>query len=178
MKKLIALALVASFVLAACGASQQPTSASNSEQPNAPKPTKVLPDSATFNPEHLAKLLEGVDAWNAWRTQNASVKPDLTRADLPKHNLADFDFTSANLIKANLSNANLSRAILRGANLTGANLSGARFKNAKLINTRLAGADLSGADLTGAKLTGATYDAATIWPTGFDPVAAGATLEQ
>jgi uncharacterized protein YjbI with pentapeptide repeats len=52
------------------------------------------------------------------------------------------------------------------------------LKNAKLINTRLAGADLSGADLTGAKLTGAQYDATTIWPAGFDPIAAGAVLEQ
>ena len=176
MRKLIALLLAASFILTACGASAQPTAAPNPEQPN---PTKFpLPDSATSNPEHLAKLKEGAEAWNAWRAQNAGIKPDLTRADLTKQNLADFDFTSANMIKANLSNANLSRAIFRGANLTGANLSGARLKNAKLINTRLSGADLSGADLTGAKLTGATYDAATVWPTGFDPVAAGATLEQ
>lgn len=181
MKKIIALFLVASFIMAACGANSQPTDApqQNPAEPGSPSATqRPLPDSATFNPEHLAKLQEGVEAWNAWRAQNTSIKPDLTRADLAKHNLADFDFTSANLIKANLSNANLSRAILRSANLTGANLSGARLKNAKLINTRLAGADLSGADLTGAKLTGAKYDAATIWPTGFDPAAAGAELEQ
>jgi uncharacterized protein YjbI with pentapeptide repeats len=179
MKKLLALLIVASFILAACGASEQPAATSVPQQePGAPKPTKTLPDSATFNAEHLAKLMEGVDAWNAWRTQNAGTKPDLTRADLAKRNLADFDFTSANMIKANLTDANLSRAILRSANLTGANLTGARLKNAKLINTRLAGADLSGADLTGAKLTGAQYDATTIWPAGFDPIAAGAVLEQ
>lgn len=47
---------------------------------------------------------------------------------------------------------------------------------AKLQQARLQGADLRGTSLQKAKLTGAKYDAATRWPSGFDPQAAGAVL--
>jgi len=106
------------------------------------------------NPEHLAKLQEGVDAWNEWRSQNPQIVPDLEYADLNQANLENFDFIHAVLGKANLANADL-----KGADLTEASLRGA---------------DLSMADLTGATLTGTRYDRNTIWPEGFDPVAAGA----
>jgi hypothetical protein len=135
-------------------------------------------EPATANPEHLAKLQEGKDAWNAWRTQNPDIRPDLTRADLRGMNLAGYDLSSAFLTKAILKKANLTAANLRGAIMKGANLTEAKLKNARLIKARLSGADLTGADLTGAKLTDAEYDASTKWPAGFDPVAAGAVLAQ
>jgi hypothetical protein len=31
------------------------------------------------NPEHVAKLNEGVQAWHAWRRNNPEVTPDLSR---------------------------------------------------------------------------------------------------
>ena len=34
------------------------------------------------NKEHLAKLKEGVEAWNLWRDQYDQTFPDLSRADL------------------------------------------------------------------------------------------------
>jgi hypothetical protein len=34
------------------------------------------------NPEHLAKLKEGVEAWNEWRAKNLDIVPDLSKADL------------------------------------------------------------------------------------------------
>ena len=34
------------------------------------------------NPEHLAILKRGVDAWNKWRVSNLLVRPDLWDADL------------------------------------------------------------------------------------------------
>ena len=44
------------------------------------------------NPEHVAILLRGPDAWTRWREENSDVQPDLSRADLdgayisfPKH---------------------------------------------------------------------------------------------
>ena len=73
--------------------------------------------------------------------------------------LAGIDLSGANLLAANLSGASLILANLSGANLNVANLRGA---------------NLSGANLSGAFLGGATYDDATIWPDGFNPVAAGA----
>ncbi len=48
------------------------------------------------NPEHLAKLKEGVEAWNKWRKDNPEIKRDLTEADL----------TEIDLGKANLGGAN------------------------------------------------------------------------
>src|SRR5438477_137291 len=40
------------------------------------------------NPEHLAMLKRGVEAWNAWRTENPTVRPDLNQADLVGETLA------------------------------------------------------------------------------------------
>jgi uncharacterized protein YjbI with pentapeptide repeats len=53
------------------------------------------------NPEHLAKLKDGVEAWNKWRAE-ARVAPDLTRAHLGGANLAAADLSGANLTKARL----------------------------------------------------------------------------
>ena len=39
------------------------------------------------------------------------------------------------------------------------------------------GADLNVANLTGATLSGVRADSNTIWPEGFEPVAAGVTFE-
>jgi uncharacterized protein YjbI with pentapeptide repeats len=61
------------------------------------------------DPEQLALLRKGPDAWNKWReTQN--VKPDLAHAGLrgahlPKVNLFEADLRLANLREANLARA-------------------------------------------------------------------------
>jgi hypothetical protein len=36
-----------------------------------------------MNQEHVDKLLEGVEVFNAWRESNPNVTVDLTGADLP-----------------------------------------------------------------------------------------------
>ena len=51
---------------------------------------------------HLEQLLQGVDAWNAWRQKESSVDPDLS---------------GANLVGTNLGRANLSRTDLSAAKL-------------------------------------------------------------
>jgi uncharacterized protein YjbI with pentapeptide repeats len=61
------------------------------------------------NPEHLAKLKEGVKSWGQWRKQNSEVLPDLHGANLVGRNLS-----GANLREANLSGADLYGAILSG----------------------------------------------------------------
>ena len=55
------------------------------------------------NPEHLAILKKGAEAWNRWRAQNPEIKPDLNHT---------------NLTKANLSKANLSYAYLMNTDLS------------------------------------------------------------
>ena len=93
------------------------------------------------NPEHLAKLLEGIEAWNAWRARHPDVVPDLAGADLKQANLRHADFHQADLSGADLRRASLRHADFSGANLEGANLFGAdyydaSFKDANLTRVR------------------------------------------
>lgn len=127
--------------------------------------------------EHLAKLKEGVEAWNQWCEQNPQVKPDLSRAeldavDLTQANLKGVDFSGAKLSGAKLSGANLSGAdlsdsflyngILNHANLHKAKLSGAELYYAALAAANLSGANLSGAKLHGVDLTQADLSRADL----------------
>jgi uncharacterized protein YjbI with pentapeptide repeats len=135
------------------------------------------------NPEHLAKLREGVEPWNEWREQHPKIRPDLTEAeltmanlfgaslfgaDLRKANLFGADLRGADLVGAVLTEAQLSVADLRAAELASAflidaklygslldkaNLSGAKLVRADLSTAHLAGANLSGVDLRGADLS-------------------------
>lgn len=109
------------------------------------------------NSEHLARLVNRrpVDEWNAWRTQQREVKPDLSGADLHQtyhnhRNLMEANLDQANLTYAHLNNVNLGRASLKNATLHRAHL-----VQADLSNASLEGADLTKADLTEAILTGA-----------------------
>jgi hypothetical protein len=83
------------------------------------------------NSEHLAKLKEGVQAWNEWREKNS--------AQLRAFRLSE---------RIDLSMADFLGGDVGGANLHGANLSDAKFDNANL-----SGADLSRANLTAANRT-------------------------
>ncbi len=144
------------------------------------------------NPEHLAKLKEGVEDWNKWREENPDIKPDLSEAILKRDTLSGINLSEVNLSGAELWSVNLSEAYLSqvnltdakcwkvnlsGANLEEANLTGACFQEkanlcgAILTNANLSGADLrcanlSKADLMEANLTGAKLKRANL--TGAD----------
>src|SRR4051812_37110692 len=103
------------------------------------------------NEDHLALLRQGVDAWNAWRGKEPSMKPDLRGADLTEADLSSraglhgtdrYLFSRAGLYGADLTEADLREAILSGANLNGTDLRSADLR----------GAHLDGADLLGAHL--------------------------
>ncbi len=94
------------------------------------------------NSEHLALLLEDVEAWNRWRLENPLVKKDLRGTDLQGASLHD-----ANLASVKLQDADLSGAFLDGASLHGAKLLGAKLSNANLIGANLSFANLHRADL-------------------------------
>ena len=122
------------------------------------------------NPEHVAKLWEGVKTWNAWRVANPEVKPDLVAAIHTRNDLNFVNLNSASLSRANftgsylsgavfekamanfayfkeadLRGANFARAVLTGANFTGANLSRTIFTEVELDETVFADVNLSGA---------------------------------
>jgi uncharacterized protein YjbI with pentapeptide repeats len=86
----------------------------------------------------------------------------------------NLDFSGANFTGANLSGCSITAAALVGTNFTSANLANVNFSNSDLRAAILNGAVMTGATLTNARLVGATYNNTTIWPAGFDPVAAGA----
>ena len=105
------------------------------------------------NEEHLARLRQGVAAWNQWRETNLNIKPDLTGADLRRKFLDGADLHKADLAGTDLTGtdfigADLTDASLRGANLGGAHLAVANFTDADLRGANLRGASLRGANLT------------------------------
>jgi uncharacterized protein YjbI with pentapeptide repeats len=108
------------------------------------------------NPDHLSILDQGVEAWNAWRKENPSVKPDLSRASFYQKRLDGADFREANLTEASLDyldDADLSGADLRRANLIGARLRRAKLIQASLFETSLIAADCAFADFSEADLS-------------------------
>jgi uncharacterized protein YjbI with pentapeptide repeats len=100
----------------------------------------------------------------------------LSSADLRGTNLNWVDLRRANLQSADLRGARVIYSELQRANLRDANLIGVDLGLSDLSNVDLRGADLLNADLETSDLKGARYDEQTRWPSGFDPVKAGAVL--
>lgn len=100
------------------------------------------------DPNHLAFIDHGVEAWNAARREAPEGLPDLSDVDLSQRHLAGINFSAANLRRADLrgcdlEGADLSDAWLQGADLTGARLVGARLAGAQMARCRLDGATLA-----------------------------------
>jgi len=115
------------------------------------------------NPEHLAKLKEGVEAWNQWREQNPKIRPELSGADLGGADLGGADLHGADLVIANLSEAYLRAADLSGAEFREAILSEANFREANLSGANLSGAIVYRADFRRAALRGADLCGAVLF---------------
>ncbi len=91
-------------------------------------------------------------------------------------NLDSVDLSGSGLAQAQFSNTTVfSDGNGNGVNLsgTGAVLSG-DFSSSNFYNVNLFGVNLSNSNIIGATFTGANYDSQTVWPAGFDPIAAGA----
>jgi hypothetical protein len=150
-----------------------------------PKPAKqrmmvAQQVEAMANPEHVAKLKEGVEAWNKWRAREPQVTPDLTLASLPGTILHGASLVGVNLARSNLFDANLASANLSGANLDGANLAEAilfraNLENAILDEANLSGAHLAGANLTNSVLFGANLNRSNLDNTDLSKAAIGTT---
>ncbi len=129
------------------------------------------------NPEHLGRLLAGVQEWNAWRSAGSLIEVDLRGVHLPGADLRGADLCYAKLQGANLAAARLEGAILDRADLgmtdlRHANLYRAHLRGALLERTALGGAALVEADLTLARvietdLDGTILTGAVVWGTNF-----------
>jgi len=138
------------------------------------------------NPEHLTRLLEGVEAWNVWRNGQPLAEVDLRGADLSDLDLRGADLWYARLQGAQINNTLLGGAILDRADLTFADLSGVncyrtrmrgliadrtRFRGAALVEADLTLARLLTCDLDGAIFTGATLLGTNFWGSDLEPAA-------
>src|SRR5208282_2302678 len=123
---------------------------------------------AMANPEHLAKLKEGVKAWNDFQVERAAEFAKTLKvsyrgpksqdwmersADLSGADLSEMDLRTALLVHVDLNGANLEGADMAASNLQGANLSGANLTAAHILRGNLHGVNLSGADLNLADLS-------------------------
>ncbi|HEX3105233.1 MAG TPA: pentapeptide repeat-containing protein [Terriglobales bacterium] len=141
-----------------------------------------------MNPEHLAVLCEGQEAWNQWRREHPSTEVDLSGVNfndpqkLPKVDFTDVDLSNANLTgityrEGGFMRTNLRRANLRwsnlvdtwfiGSNLTQAilvevKLNMANFGEVKAQRANFALANLRGAQFVGAKLQYSVFSGADL----------------
>jgi hypothetical protein len=128
------------------------------------------------NKHHVSILQKGVQEWNAWRTENPDIKPDLRKA-----NLANLDLRNANLISVNLSGAVLDHAILQGAKFRGAKLDGTSLyksdlSNADLHSSSLCDTNLSEASLLRANLCNTHFQGANVTNSDFSGSHIGETV--
>ncbi len=124
------------------------------------------------NPEHVAILKHGVDAWNKWRSTNDNVIPDLSEVDLEGATLSNADLSDAQLVHARLRGAtlhsvNLSRAELDGADFDDANLCFARIVRTSFGSSKFVGADLSYGTVFRGMVSGADFRRTTLYGTVF-----------
>jgi uncharacterized protein YjbI with pentapeptide repeats len=143
--------------------------------------------------------LSGADFWGV-ETASPSNLTDasLSGAILRGTSLGAVNLTRADLVGANLMNASLWTSTLEGADLTGAILYSSTFIDSDLTEAILANAYVSDSNVANASFAGASlknaflgstenvesaffdsttaYSQWTVFPEGFDPVAAGLTL--
>ena len=127
------------------------------------------------NDEHIAKLLEGVEAWNNYvseaRRSDPVFTPNFENANLTasfrasagtfsfdRIDLAGIDFRGANLIRTGLKWMDLSNA-----NFSTADLQQAKFTGSDLTNANLRFADIENADFRGATLLNTVITRAQPW---------------
>jgi uncharacterized protein YjbI with pentapeptide repeats len=98
--------------------------------------------------------------------------------------LSGADLTAVSFAKSKLVAGDFRNTVLDGADFSGSDLRDADLTGASLLETDFAGADLRGANLSGCRqmamvnLRGAHFDGRTQWPSGLDPIGAGAVLRR
>lgn len=146
--------------------------------------------ASQHHPETIYDLAGKVLFTSEGGLAGARLGGDLTDADLRGADLTDVNMEGVTLMGADLTDANLAgtnlywclaceavfeRADLRGACFRGATLEKADFRYARLQGADFGSDNISGRDarLGGALFACAEYDAATVFPQGFDPQMAG-----
>jgi len=125
------------------------------------------------NPQHVAMVLKGADAWNAWR-EGLDEDPDLSGTafaegmDLRGYDLYGVNLGGCSLKGALLSEVALQYAALSGADCSGADLAAADLHGSDLKQASFRDANLSGAVLSGCNLLGTDFSRARLPEANFD----------
>lgn len=103
----------------------------------------------------------------------------LESASFSFSDLTGSDFSDATIRGLSTTGSDLSKAVFRGARITGASfgrqdMKDSDFTGAEVLDSRIYDTDFRNAVLEGVSLEGSTYNCGTLWPEGFDPLAAGA----
>jgi len=122
--------------------------------------------SRMANPEHVAKLKEGEEAWNAWR-ETSDETPDLSGVELFEYALNFYDLRSANFSGAVLTLVSFRYAKCPGSCFESATLSycdfemapmnGANFRNSNISFSVFHWCSLDEVDFSGASLRVNTF---------------------
>ena len=121
-------------------------------------------------------FLRGLDLRGAEMRETSLIGADLAAARLQGCKLEGADATGASFDRADLRNANCNGVIFRNADLCDANFAGAKFGSATLIvDEEAQAAEFYDRPID---LSGAKFCQHTIWPSGFDAIAAGAILQR
>jgi len=104
-------------------------------------------------------------------------KTNLSQAKLDQASVITTDLRLAKLLGASLRQGRAMGCQFDEADLSGADLEGVDVGQASFVKARLHGARLLCHRIELASFAGALFDNQTLWPPGFDPIAAGAVLE-
>lgn len=118
------------------------------------------------NPEHVAKLKEGREAWNAWR-KTTNERPDLSGIELIVKSLENYNLRSVDLSKASLARVSLAYAACEEASFVDAmlifvtfyltSIQKCDFTNATIVSSIFQKSFLKDTDFTGAKILGTGF---------------------
>jgi hypothetical protein len=118
------------------------------------------------NPEHVAKLKEGREAWNAWR-KTSSETPDLSGVklngdsldhyDLRAVNFSAADLLSVTFVAASCDEASFERAVIDEATFDYAGLSKAIFRSATIVESTFNRCTLDESDFTDTMVMWSTF---------------------
>ncbi len=128
--------------------------------------TSVPPESRKF---------ENMIIRDAWMVNLELEGISFAGTDLSGSNLTGSDLYGSTLMETNMSHCNMQGVDFRYSYIDDASFRDADLRNARFSRDELGGgltihsADFIGANLDGADFSDAIYDAATIFPEGFDP---------
>ncbi len=121
--------------------------------------SSVSSDKIRVRRAHVVDVVDGV-----WALAAFGRKANLTKGLFRDLCLRGIYFDRSNLPHASFCRSHVGWASFREANVFGTDFDGAN----------VCGADFRDSNVHEAKIHGAIYDDETLWPDGFDPVAAGA----